>query len=86
MTRMVWLQRLKFVEESCARQVRVALKVWPQKPVVFVEVETIETVIFVPSQISTAAGVVKLQGNPHSTISASGQMIRGGVVSTKVIV
>jgi hypothetical protein len=67
---------------SVARQVRVALKVFPQAG--FVTVPTI-TMLFVP-QVSVAVGALKVQGAAHSTVLLLAQVITGGVVSTTVTV
>ncbi len=50
-------------QESVARQVRMAEKVFPQNPVVLVTVLTIVIVTLVP-----LVGGVKFHGVPHSTI------------------
>src|SRR2546430_16752803 len=50
-----------FVQESIARQVRVAVEVLPQKTVVFVTVLAIWITTFVPSQMSLAVGGIKFQ-------------------------
>jgi hypothetical protein len=81
-----WLHRLVLRQESNASQVRVALKVLPQKPVRLVVVLTIRRVTFVPSQMSLLVGGSKLQGVPHSTFLAPEQAIPGGVVSITVMV
>jgi cytochrome c oxidase subunit IV len=82
----VWLQVEKFVHESVARQVRVAVNVRPQKPAVLVTVPRIWMATFVPSQMSLAEGALKFHGVPHSTITFAAQLKAGGVVSTTVMV
>ena len=74
-----------FVQESVARQVRVAVKLLPQKPTVLVTVLTRVIVTFVPSQMSLATGGVNVHGVPHSTIRLPAQVRFGGVVSTTVM-
>src|SRR5213592_1951898 len=81
-TSMLWLQVEIFVQESIARQVRVALKVLPQKPTLFVTVLTIWKITFVPSQISLGVGGMKTTGWPHSTWMLGMQLRVGGRVST----
>src|SRR5437763_871748 len=81
-TTILWLQSELFVQESVARHVRVAVKVLPQKPVVFVTVVRTWIVMFVPSQMSLAVGAVNAKGSPHSTIRLAAQLKAGGVVST----
>ncbi len=83
-TVMVWLQVEMFVQESVARQVRVAVKLLPQKPAVFVTVLTTAMTTFVPSQMSLAIGGVNTHGVPHSTMRLPAQVRLGGVVSTTV--
>ena len=85
-TEIVWLQDALLLQESNARHVRVAVKLLPQKPTVFVTVLTTTMVTFVPSQISTAVGAIKDQGVPHSRIRLLEQAMFGGVVSTTNIV
>ena len=67
---------------SVARQVRVALKLWPQLALVMVL--TME-MLFVP-QASFALGASNVHGAVHSTVFAATQAIAGGVVSTTVMV
>ena len=85
-TEMVWLQVALLLQESNARQVRVAVKLLPQKPLVLVTVLTMTMVTFVPSQISTAVGAMNVHGVPHSRIRLFEQAMFGGVVSTTRIV
>jgi hypothetical protein len=86
MTVTTWLQRLVFWQKSEATQVRVALKVLPQKPVRLVVVLSIITVTLEPAQRSEAAGGTKLHETPHSTTRLLRQVNCGGVVSTMVMV
>ena len=83
-TVMVWLQVEMLVQESVARHVRVAVKLLPQKPTVFVTVLTMVMVTLVPSQMSLATGGVNTHGVPHSTMRLPAQLRLGGVVSTTV--
>ena len=64
----VWLQ------VSVPRQVRVALKLFPQKPARFVIVLTTVTVRFVPPQKSVTVGGVNVHAAPHSTTRSGAQM------------
>jgi hypothetical protein len=64
-TVMVWVQTARFVDESTASHVRVALKVSPQSTLVIVPVTRMLT--FVPSQRSMAVGESNSHGVPHST-------------------
>src|SRR3989442_414026 len=77
-----WLQVLLLPQESVALQVRVALNVLPQKPLVLVTVDTIMIVTFVPSALSLAVGGSKFQATPHSTVLSRAQVRFGGVAST----
>src|SRR6266436_5315226 len=63
-----WLHLELLVQWSLACQVRVALKVFPEKPAVFVVVPTIEIITLVPSQASVADGGAKFQVVPYSTV------------------
>src|SRR5262249_2284859 len=86
-TVIVWLHMEMFVQESKARQVRVAVKAFVQPALGrLVTVLTTSIVTFVPSQMSLAKGRVKLKGVPHSTVWLSAQVRVGGVVSTSVTV
>jgi uncharacterized protein YhhL (DUF1145 family) len=82
MTVIVWLQSAWLLQSSVARHVRVASKVLPQCPVVFVTVLTI--VIVTLPQVSLAVGASKLQAVVHSTDLAGTQVMLGGVLSTTV--
>ena len=82
----VWLHTAVLVQVSVARQVRVALKVLPQKPARLVVVLNTVMVTLVPSQLSLAVGGVNAQAAPHSSVWAGAQVSAGGVVSTKVMV
>src|SRR5881296_212995 len=62
-----WLQLLLLPHASVACQVRVASKVLPQWPVVFVTVFNTEIVMFVPP-LSVAVGASKVQPVPCSTV------------------
>src|SRR6185436_15868287 len=81
----VWLHWLTLVQLSTARQVRVALKVRPQEPRLFVTVLSTWMRTLVPSQISSAKGRVNSHGWPHSTMKLAAQDKLGGVVSTTVM-
>src|SRR5438105_1392348 len=65
---------------------RVALKVFPQKPAVFVVVPTMEIITLVPSQASGADGGAKFQVVPYSTVWVGEQLKFGGMVSSTVMV
>src|SRR5437867_5688986 len=80
----VWLHSLELLQASVARQVRVASKVLPQWPVVFVTVLTMVTVT-VP-QVSLAVGASKFQALVHSMLLFGAQAMLGAVVSTTVTV
>jgi hypothetical protein len=80
----VWLQSEWLPHASVARQVLVALKVFPQKPLTFVTVVTM-LMAFVP-QVSLALGASKFQRLVHSTVLLGTQAITGAVVSTTVTV
>ena len=85
-TVMVWLQTALLLHASVARQVRVALRVLPQKPTRLVLVLRIVMLTFVPEQRSLAVGASKFQPLPHSTVRLPPQESVGGVVSTRVTV
>jgi hypothetical protein len=78
----VWLQVMLLEQASVARQVRVALKVFPQRRLVIVPTTAIELV----PQLSLAVGGSKVQTLPHSTVFGPTQTITGGVVSTTTMV
>jgi hypothetical protein len=82
---MVWLQVAALLQASVAVQVRLALKVFPQKPVRFVVVVTTMFTL-VPSHTSKTAGGRKFQTVPHSTVRSGAQVRLGAVVSTTTIV
>src|SRR5438105_2904447 len=84
-TVMVWLHVEVLVQASVALHVRVALNVFPQKPMRLVVVVTI-TVALVPSHTSKTVGWAKAQLVPHSTIWLFPQVIWGAVVSTTLMV
>src|SRR5262249_39290965 len=69
---------------SVALQVRVALKVVPQRA--FVVVLTMAIATFVPLQASSAVGGSKFQVVPHSKVRGGAHTIIGGMVSTTVTV
>jgi hypothetical protein len=81
----VWLQVERLVQASSASQVRVALKVLPQKPARFVTVLIIRTV-GAASQLSAALGASKLQAVPHSIVLLPAQVSTGATVSRTVTV
>src|SRR4029077_21052102 len=65
----VWLQNAILVQVSETIQVCVARKVFPQKLRALVTGGPTGVIVtFVPSQISTAVGVVKVKDVPHSRI------------------
>ena len=73
-----------FPQESVARHVRVASKVFPQWPVTFVVVLKIATVA--PPQVSLAAGASKSHELVHSTVLFPTHVIAGAVWSCTVTV
>ena len=81
----VWLHTALLLHASVARQVRVALRVLPQKPARLVVVLTMVSVTFVP-HTSLAPGASKAQAAPHSRIRSPAQVSSGAVVSTTVMV
>src|SRR5690242_11029638 len=82
----VWLHWALLLQASIAAQVRVAAKVFPQWPAVFVTVLTIMIVMFVPP-LSVAVGGSNVQGVPSSTVLlVLLQLMIGGVVSTTMTV
>ena len=64
-----------FPHESVARHVRVATKVFPQNPPVFVTVLAMTMVTFVPSHRSLAVGRSKGHVEPHATVRAGAHVI-----------
>src|SRR5436305_65673 len=78
----IWVQVLLLRQPSVARQVRVALKVFPQSAFVMVPTMLME---FVP-QVSVAVGASNVQALPHSAVLFVEHVIVGGTVSLKVIV
>jgi hypothetical protein len=66
---------------SESSQVRVALKVGAQKPVVLVVVLTTRTVRLLPPPTSVPVGKSKSQTMPYSTVLPGAQVGVGGVVS-----
>src|SRR5213594_3940043 len=72
-----WLQSAVLPQESVARQVRVASKVLPQCPAVFVTV--LRMVMVAPPQVSVAVGASKDQALVHSTVLLATQVMVGGV-------
>src|SRR5207249_969073 len=77
-----WLQRALLPQASVASQVRVASKVLPQWPVVFV---TVLTMAFVARpQVSLKLGASKVHAAVHSAVLSATQVIVGAVVSTTV--
>src|SRR5258705_314830 len=79
-----WLHSAKLPQASVARHVRMASKVFPQRPIVFVVVPTIVTVT-VP-QVSDAVGGSKLHALVHSTVLSAMHVMTGLVLSWSVIV
>src|ERR1051325_9824279 len=75
-----WWHSVKLPQSSVARQVRVASKVWPQWPMVFVVVLTMVTATL-PQLSLAAVGTSKLQGVVHSTDLSATQEMVGRVVS-----
>ena len=73
----VWLQSAVLPQESVARQVRVASKVFPQWPVVLVVV--LRRAMVAPPQVSLAVGASKFQRLVHSTVLFATQTIAGAV-------
>jgi hypothetical protein len=83
----VWLQVLALVHRSTARHVRVTVnRIGQILAGTLVTVPTTVIVTFVPSQLSTAAGIAKTIGAPHSIVALLAQLSTGAVVSTTVIV
>jgi hypothetical protein len=80
----VWLQSAWLLQSSVARHVRVASKVLPQCPVIFVTVLTIVMVAL--PQLSLAVGASNVQTVVHSTDLAGTQVMLGAVVSIIVTV
>src|SRR5436305_1001152 len=80
----VWLQVAVLPQESVALQVRVAAKVFPQKPVTLVIVPTM-LIVAVP-HVSLAVGASKFHAVVHSTVLLGTQVIVGAVVSTSVTI
>src|SRR5206468_572134 len=76
----VWLHVAALLHASVARQVRIAVKLWPQPRLVTVLSTTM--VALVPSQPSLAVGRSKDQAAPHSTDLFGAQVRTGGVAST----
>src|SRR6267378_1864059 len=74
-----WLHSAKLPQASVARHVRMASKVLPQWPVLFVTVLTIVSVT-VP-HVSDAAGASKLHELVHSTVLSAMHVMVGLVVS-----
>src|SRR5258706_11893844 len=72
-----WLQSAVLPQASVARQVRVASKVLPQRPVVLVTV--LKMVTLTLPQVSLAAGALKTQALVHSTGFLATQGITGFV-------
>src|SRR5437762_1582348 len=77
-----WLQSAVLPQASVARQVRVASKVLPQRPVRLVTV--LRMVMVTLPQVSLAVGASNVQLLVHSTVLLGMQMIVGLVVSTTV--
>src|SRR3989449_434321 len=77
-----WLHRALLPQASVASQVRVASKVLPQWPAVFVTVLTIALVT--KPQVSLKLGASKVQAAVHSTVLLGTQVMVGAVVSTTV--
>src|SRR5438132_9645052 len=84
---MVWLHTELLLQESVARQVRVAVNTAGQLVLVrFVTVLTMTMFVIRPLQRSTAVGAVKTIVAPQSSTWLGAQLSTGGVVSTTVIV
>src|SRR4030095_6832401 len=77
-----WLHSAKLPQSSVARQVRVASKVFPQRPVLLVVV--LSTVTIALPHVSLAEGASKFQAAVHSTVLSATQVIVGFVVSRTV--
>src|SRR5438132_1158558 len=69
-----WLQFVPLPQRSVMFQTRVAT--WGQVPIVVVLAIVITT--FVPLHVSKAAGLSKLQAEPHTTVLSEGQVTIGG--------
>src|SRR5438552_6886547 len=81
----VWRQRLKFPQASVACQVRIAVKVLPQWPVVLVTV--VKIVMVAVPLMSVAVGASNVQAAAHSTfLLVLVQVITGAVVSVTITV
>src|SRR5439155_23310346 len=78
----VWLQSAVLPQASVARQVRVASKVFPQWPVLFVT--ELRMVMVTLPQVSLAVGGSKDQALVHSAVLLGTQVMVGGVLSTTV--
>src|SRR5438093_6630728 len=70
-----WLHSAKLPHSSVARQLRVASKVRPQCPAVFVIVPTMVMVAL--PQVSLAVGASKVQELAHSTVLSPMQVMVG---------
>jgi hypothetical protein len=77
----VWLHEALLEQPSVAVQVRVIARE-QAGPLVMVPVTRMVT--FVPTQLSDAEGVSKVQAEPHWTVLLLAQVMTGGVVSTTV--
>jgi hypothetical protein len=82
----VCVQLTLLLQPSATSQIRVAVNVGPQKPLVLVVVLTILIVTLVPTQLSVPIGVSKFQTAPNSTVLLAAHVTTGGVVSTAVTV
>jgi hypothetical protein len=67
---------------SASSHVRVALKVFPQNPLVLVTVLTMRKVRFPPLHTSVPLGGSKFHGVPSSTVLFGAHVATGGTVST----
>jgi hypothetical protein len=82
-TVMVWLHWALFSQSSCARHVRVTLKLPPHRPLVTVLTTLTLTL---GSHTSLAVGGPKPHSLPHSTVRSGAQVMLGAVVSATVMV
>jgi hypothetical protein len=77
----VWLHCALFPQASVARQVRVATKVFPQRPAALVTVLTTATATLVPEHSSVAVGASNPHVVPHWAVLFGRHTSTGGVVS-----
>jgi hypothetical protein len=77
----VWAQLTLLLHPSATSQVRVAVKVGAQNPLVFVTVLTTFTVTPAPTQLSIPVGGSKFHACPYSIVLFGAHTGTGGVVS-----